>query len=308
MGGEISVKSEFGKGSTFTASMIFSQNHNIIIADDFDERYEPPLKLLVVDDNPLALDVLTLHLTKMNAVVTSFNNGEDAVEHLSNNPDIYDAMLLDWTLPGMDGKEIIEAVIALQLKTLPQFIVISSYDLSIIESASEGLPIKSILQKPCLESKLFYAIKGAIDNSETNTQLVTDSKTLADFNILIAEDNPINQLVIKTMLVNAKANVSIANDGQECIDALVKSGSFDVILMDIHMPIMDGIEAAKNIRALNNTQQATIPIIALTANVMKKDVDYYLLNGIDAHVAKPVDFNVLKTTIIELIESKKLDS
>ncbi|MDO6719583.1 response regulator [Psychrosphaera sp. 1_MG-2023] len=308
MGGEITVKSEYGVGSTFTASMVFRQNKNIIIVDDLDERYEPPLKLLVVDDNPLALDVLQLHLTKMNAVVTSFDNGKDAVAHLSNNPDPYDAVLLDWTLPEMDGKQIIEAILALQLNKLPKFIVISSYDLSIIESASTDLPIKSILQKPCLESKLFYAIKGAVNDTEVDAQLITDSKTLIGFNILVAEDNPINQIVIKTMLTNAKANITIVNNGQECIDTLVKSDTFDVILMDIHMPIMDGIEAAKFIRALDNKKQASIPIIALTANVMKKDVDYYLLNGMDSHVAKPVDFNQLKLTIIELAAKNKLHS
>ncbi|MDC2890425.1 response regulator [Psychrosphaera algicola] len=228
--------------------------------------------------------------------------------HLSNNPDPYDAVLLDWTLPEMDGKQIIEAILALQLKKLPKFIVISSYDLSIIESASTDLPIKSILQKPCLESKLFYAIKGAVNDTEVDAQLITDSKTLIGFNILVAEDNPINQIVIKTMLTNAKANITIVNNGQECIDTLVKSDTFDVILMDIHMPIMDGIEAAKFIRALDNKKQASIPIIALTANVMKKDVDHYLLNGMDSHVAKPVDFNQLKLTIIELAAKNKLHS
>jgi two-component system sensor histidine kinase/response regulator len=307
MGGEITVKSTYGVGSTFAASMILQQNSEIIESDNTSQKFQQPVSVLIIDDNPMALKLLTLHLSNMNTQVWSSESCIDALEHLKVNPDQYDVVISDWTMKEMTGGRFIEHTLALNLAREPKFIILSAYDLSVIENATSSLPIAAILQKPCLDSRLFTAINESVGEKVIDVEAKIKEKSLAGIHVLVAEDNLINQVVITTMLQNENVEVVVTENGEKCIEQLNQNAHFDLILMDIQMPILDGIEATKQIRELADKKKANIPIIALTANVMKEDVATYLAVGINAHAAKPVEFPSLKATMLTLIaESQAL--
>ncbi|MGJ8691287.1 MAG: response regulator [Thalassotalea sp.] len=305
MGGEITVKSTFGVGSHFTASMTFDQNTEIIESADLDKKFEQPVSILLVDDNPMAINALELHLKNMNTKVWSSQSCIEALEHLQRHPNKYDVVITDWTMKEMNGGTFLNKILALNIVRKPKFIVLTAYDLSVIENATPNLTIAAILQKPCLDSRLFAAIENAIYQQESEG--LSDKQSLDGLRILVAEDNRINQVVINTMLKSENVEVVITENGEKCIEQLCQPQHFDLILMDIHMPVLDGIQATQQIRALADKKLASIPIIALTANVMKEDVENYLTLGINAHAAKPVEFNALKITILTLLaESERV--
>lgn len=301
MGGEITVKSQFGVGSQFTASMVFEQNNEIIETKGVDKKLEHPVSILLVDDNPIAISTLESSLKQMNAKVWSSTSCYKAIEHLKQFPNQYDIIISDWTMKEMNGGKFLDQILSLDLERQPQFIILSAYDLSVIEDSTPKLPIVSILQKPCLDSQLFDVISKAIINTANGLESTNKNKSLAGLRILVAEDNRINQVVIKTMLTSEGIEVVITGNGELCIEELNKNEPFDLILMDIQMPILDGIEATKIIRSLPDPQRANIPIIALTANVMKENVASYLAIGMNTHAAKPVEFGALKASILKLV-------
>lgn len=305
MGGEILVDSKYGKGSCFSAVIVCPQNTDIVKPDDEHTQFTEQTKVLVVDDNPLAVELLTKHLEFMHAETWSSTSCFAAIDHLASTKEQYDVVLLDWTMLEMDGLKLMESILALKLDPMPKFIVISAYDTEVIAHQSKALPVSRILQKPCTEFELFDSINDAITEREKSYNNKINEYSLEGLKVLVAEDNKINQLLIRTMLTNEEVDVYIAENGEECIRILVEIGPFDVILMDIHMPIIDGIEATLQIRNLDNKILASTPIIALTANVMKEDVEHYLANGMDSHIAKPVEFNKLKETIVSLLEEPK---
>nr|WP_249328004.1 response regulator [Pseudoalteromonas sp. S4488] len=130
------------------------------------------------------------------------------------------------------------------------------------------------------------------------TQKSLSAPNLADKKILIAEDNPINKILIESMLKSTKAQLTIVENGQLAVNA-VEKGTYDLILMDIHMPVMDGSEAQRLIRDL----KPSLPVVALTANVMKQDVDGYLAQGFITHIAKPIDINDLYGSLKNILDS-----
>ena len=152
-----------------------------------------------------------------------------------------------------------------------------------------------------LTSVLFEAMKSkVVSPSTSNTHKPATEKPLQGVKILVVEDNAINRLIVSDILAASGAQVHVVENGLECIQT-VKLETFDIILMDIHMPIMDGVEATKVIRSDSNTALASMPIIALTANVMKDDITHYLSIGMNAHVAKPIKAKTLRDTIISCL-------
>lgn len=300
MGGEIRVTSEYGKGSCFTAELILEQNTEIVEQNvDPQMKFKTRLNILILDDNPLALEILADAVTSFNANVWRSKSPQDALKQIQTSTTSFDVIITDWTMPELDGKAFIQAVHQLPLQQMPKFIVISAYDTQVIKHNAHGLDIQSILAKPCLASQLF----DAIESSQCAVGPIAEriQVTLAGLSVLVAEDNKINQLLIKTMLEKEGVAVTLVENGQECIEALECQGPFDTILMDINMPILDGIEATKIIRQHKNTALAHVPVIALTANVMQKDVEHYFEAGMDAHVGKPVNFDELKHSILTLL-------
>lgn len=300
MGGDIEVVSRKNSGSSFTATMLLKLNKDVIIEDNNKNNIEQKIDVLVVDDNPIALEILTDFLTNMGVRPIAFLRAKEGLVALQNEKYDIKVIISDWTMPDMDGEQFIKAVSQLGLKKPPKVIIISAYETSIIDNAKGQLPIHYVLNKPCPADKLFKAISHCVNNT---SELAVSQKVnrLNNVNLLVVEDNEINQVIINHLLIEEGANVTNANDGQEAIDLLNQPNAIQIILMDIHMPVMDGIQATKVIRAHADSTIAQLPIIALSANVLEKEVQSYLDVGMNAHGAKPVDIESLVKSILNLI-------
>ncbi|KMT64481.1 response regulator [Catenovulum maritimum] len=297
MGGDIQVTSELNQGSVFTASMILHLNDQVVTTDTCGMRFEKQLKALILDDNPIALAAVQAQLTEFNLAVFTADSARQGLDILSKQNLIPDFIVLDWTMPEVDGRGFLTQV-KQDFPTLkPNIIVLSAYDTEVINRFSKALAISAVLQKPVLSSVLFHSLENAINRpiafAPAKPQQAFDS-----IKFLVAEDNEINQIVINELLTQQGAQVVLTENGQVCVEAL-QQGEFDVVLMDIHMPVMDGIEATKFIR---NELKSEIPIIALTANVMVDDIEYYLANGINHHAAKPINLEELKQIVLSTLE------
>ncbi|GAC21251.1 response regulator [Paraglaciecola arctica] len=302
MGGDIKVVSNKSQGSSFTATMRLELNNDVLI-DSSDKHFiAGNIDILVVDDNPIALQILTNFLMNIGIRPIAVQSAQEGLLALQNKNHDIKVIISDWTMPIMDGASFITEVNQLGLVVLPKVIIMSAYDTSIIENTKGQLPIDYVLSKPCPTDVLFMTIEHCLNNTNSQSTAKPLENRLINVNVLVVEDNEINQMVINHLLTEEGAIVTIANHGKEAIDLLDQANDFQVVLMDIHMPEMDGIQATKIIRANEDPKIAQIPIVALSANVLEKHVASYIEAGMNAHGAKPVDIEELLKTILPLLE------
>ncbi|MGJ8692245.1 MAG: response regulator [Thalassotalea sp.] len=297
MGGDIKVDSLINNGSTFTASMMIKTNDQVLLPSEQRYKFSKPLNILLVDDNPMVLTVLTQQLLKMGGRCTTFESPVKALAFLKSDGQNLDVIITDWALPDMDGFRFIELATE-AVFCLPPVIVLSAYQAEQVRIQSISLAVRKFLQKPCNIDDLYNAIESITSNRPEHKEL-KQPVLLTGLKILIAEDNKINQLVVENLLISEGAIIEIVADGELAIQAL-KSKAYDLILMDINMPNMDGLTATEIIRA-SNEAYANIPIIALTANVLEKDVKNYLAKGMNAHISKPINKNDLIKAITKSV-------
>ena len=203
----------------------------------------------------------------------------------------YHIVLLDWEMPGMNGLETARELRRHLGDDVP-ILLISAYDWTEIEEEARLAGITGFISKPLFKSTLFQGLKRFAEAKPEPGELQQD-RTVADWKgkrILLTEDNELNWEVASTLLQEYGFDLDWAENGQVCVDMFRESpqGYYDVVLMDIRMPVMNGYEAAKNIRAMNRPD-ANIPIIAMTADAFSEDIQKCLDSGMDAHVAKPLD-------------------
>ncbi|PAJ75275.1 hypothetical protein CJF42_06400 [Pseudoalteromonas sp. NBT06-2] len=309
MGGKIWCDSSAGKGSTFSFTLICGLQDAKMRA-----CYQPVENLinkpvLVVDDNDVARGILLNLLTAMKFNVSAVSNGLEAISAIENskNPD-YAIIFMDWNMPGINGIETIKKIHAMNLVHKPKFILVTAYGREVgmtknIESLLDGIIIK-----PVNPSLLFDAVMDAYDIehvrlSESNKHKEEVSLDLSDKSILLVEDNITNQEVAMGMMEEFKVNITVANHGQEALDKLTEN-TFDLVFMDMQMPVMDGITATKEIRKISKLDG--MPIIAMTANAMDSDIQNCKQAGMDDHIGKPIDFNELRTKIAHYIKGAEL--
>ncbi|WP_111977659.1 response regulator [Algibacillus agarilyticus] len=299
MDGDIEVQSTVGQGSQFIANVKLALNDQVITKNDNDERlkFASMPAILVIDDNPLALKIYQKSLSNMNADVTLCATAMEGLAILTSNERKFSVVLLDWTMPEIDGGEFIKHMNAMSLAIQPKVIVLSAYNSDVIKQNTRALGISSILQKPCEHKLLFNEIESVMSRELMDVIKPTHLR-LQSLTILVAEDNEINQIIIQSLLQKEGALVCIVNNGSACLDYLNEQAMPDIILMDIQMPVMDGVEATKMIRN-SGAEYAQIPIIALTANVLNNDIQSYIDSGMNAHLAKPIDVNQTINTITE---------
>ncbi len=250
--------------------------------------------VLVIDDNNETLDILYRMLQSLSFKPTCVNSGIKAIKLITENAKeeiFFDLILVDWKMPEMDGIETIEKIKKLQLKQKPNIIIVTAFGHTEIKEQALEKEIHAIITKPISPSSLFDCIISLyVENSTNITSYEYNDKFLNQYfklknkNILLVEDNPINQEIMLEFLKIVGINVTIANNGQEGIN-LLNQITFDIVLMDIQMPILDGIAATKIIRS--NSQYNDVPIIAVTANVLNTNIDEYLNIGINDYLAKP---------------------
>ena len=266
------------------------------------------LKTLVVDDDVAVCESTVATLHDMGVTAEWVDSGQKAVERVKfyrKEHKDYDMILIDWKMPGMDGIETareIRKVVGADVT----IIIMTAYDWASIEQEAKLAGVNLLMNKPMFRSSLISAFNQALGIKEAEKEEPEEEEfDLSGKRILLAEDNAINTEVAQLLLKSKGADVDVAENGLRALEKLAKSeeGYYDAILMDIRMPIMDGLTASRSIRNLSNKDAANIPIIAMTANAFDDDVNKSKAAGMNAHLAKPIDPKRLFRTLVELIRS-----
>ena len=316
MHGSVGVESEYGKGSTFwfTAKLIkdTSSKKRVLLKQDLETK-----RVLVVDDNDAALEIMTEMLKAMSMQVESANSGERALELILNadKKTPFDIIVTDWHMPpGMNGIELVKSINQFKLKKTPSNILFSNVSQDELSNEAEKHGIEHILTKPVNASVLFEVIlsifnldittNNKIDEVEEAPKSQISLEKIKGSKILLAEDNLLNQEIAQELLTDEGFKVTIANNGKEAVN-LVNDENFDVVLMDMQMPEMDGLEATMKIR--ETFASDTLPILAMTANAGEEDRERCLKAGMDAHITKPIDPEVLMSELCKWIAQKDVD-
>ena len=316
MGGELELESELGKGSRFYFTV------TLPVATQADEAERARMRLraqgsawraLVIDDNPTAREVLGHLGQSLGWQVDQVESGEKAlalVQERASQGIQYQAIFVDWSMPGMDGWQTSQNIRALQaqnasaahLDKAPLIVMVTSHEREMLSqrSASDQVLLDGFLVKPFTASMLFDAVIDARAGRDhphpSRTVTQTSERRLDGMRLLLVEDNLNNQQIARELLEDEGAVVQIANNGQEALEAIAAAATtshpaFDVVLMDLQMPVMDGFAATKVIR--NDQRQSALPIVAMTANAMASDREACLAAGMNEHVGKPFDLNSL---------------
>ena len=299
MGGTIDIQSELGKGSVFTVDLIFSvpldKNDDNFFADHEITR------VLVGDDEIDVTENIQSILSdaglECDAAIGGLESVDKATKAYEDN-NSYDVIILDWKMPDMDGVECVRRIRKEIGKDVPIF-VLSSYDVSEIEDEAKKAGVDLFLPKPFFLSNFQRVLDTYYQNKANTEEEGNNSDDFSGVKILVAEDNEINAEIITELLDSIGIKCVIAEDGLEALRVFTEESpdEFDMIFMDIQMPIMDGYESARRIRASNNTRAKSIPIIAMTANAFEDDVKASMASGMNAHISKPIDFERLKSII-----------
>ena len=310
MGGEIWVESESGKGSEFIFTAKFG------LARKFSRRRLEPsvdlrgMRVLVIDDNASSREILQSLLETMSFEVTVAASAEEGIAELEKEAKIrpYRLVLMDWKMPGMDGIKATELI--KNLPTLPQkpkVIIATAYGREEVMQRSEKVGVDGFLLKPVGQSVLFDSIMIALGRGAQERETVKrvsgrneeELQKICGARVLLAEDNEINQQVAEEILQQAGLVVRSANNGKEAVE-MVKAGNFDVVLMDIQMPVMGGFEATQEIRRDERFQD--LPIIAMTAHAMAGDHEKSIEAGMNDHLTKPIDPDQLISALVKWVK------
>ncbi len=312
MGGQIGAISAPGRGSTFwfTARFKIDQEKGTRPTRTLDDQMKG-MRVLIVDDNSTTRLILMRQIKDFGYQATEAQSGEEALGILRDADQKgapFDLAIIDFRMPGMDGIETARQIqTTLNLSQKPILIMLTAYDKKTVTDQLDGVEFAQILAKPIFPSLLFDAIMSAF-GKEIITTTGTDLSALPDHikgaRILLVEDNEINQQVACEILSNEGLEVTVAENGQvgiECLMNALKHGNgFDLVLMDVQMPVMDGYTATEKIRRIQSFEG--LPIIAMTANAMATDKQKALETGMNDHVAKPIVidelFKVLETWIV----------
>ena len=310
MGGEIWVESEPGRGSTFSFTANFGLGK-----EKAKKQYKPAselrgMKVLVVDDNATSRDILQEMLESFTFEVTVAASGPEGITELESAKEDrpFELVVMDWKMPGMDGIEASRRIKDHEgLSKIPAIVLVTAYGREEIMQQAEEVGLEGFLLKPVNPSMLFDTIIQAFGEAVPETSRVVqrheqEAETLEHIrgaNVLLVEDNEINQQVAREILEGAGLNVALAADGQEGVNA-VKENNYDVVLMDVQMPVMDGYAATREIRKDKSFKD--LPIIAMTAHAMAGDENKSLEAGMNGHVTKPIDPDQLFSTLQKWIK------
>ena len=308
MGGKITVRSIKGIGTEFTVDV------KLGVTEEDRLRHRPKkqdynfshLKTLVVDDDVAVCESAILTLREMGIQAEWVDSGRKAVDQvrvLWDRGRYYDLILIDWKMPEMDGLETARRIRAIVGPEVT-IIIMTAYDWTAIEHEAKLAGVNLLMSKPMFKSSLISAFSKALGEKEEHTQPVQEPDY--DFTgrrVLLAEDNAINTEVAVLLLESKGFQVDTAENGLRALEMFSKTeqGYYSAILMDIRMPLMDGLTAAANIRHLSNADARTIPIIAMTANAFDDDIEKSRASGMNAHLAKPVDPALLYQTLYDFI-------
>jgi signal transduction histidine kinase/CheY-like chemotaxis protein len=302
MNGEIYVESELGKGSTFGFTVQLQR------CDEKKHEFLNPgvnrenVRILAVDDDENVIEYFSDIMQRMGLFCDCAVNGDGALS-LIEDRGAYDIYFVDWKMPGMNG---IELTSELKARTPDNAIVImiSSTEWNVIESDAKAAGVDKFLPKPLFPSAIADIINecfGAsrMTHDEANHEAAPN---FAGRRVLLAEDVEINREIVAALLEPTLLQMDCAENGKEAVRMFLEAPqAYDIIFMDVQMPEMDGYEATRRIRASGDLRAKKVPIIAMTANVFREDIEKCRAAGMDGHVGKPLDmrevFSVLKAYI-----------
>ncbi len=305
MGGEIWVESQLGKGSIF--------HFTVQVKHDTSQQIVSPsnqlsaLKVLIADDIDVSRNAILEALSVANIHADIATGGKDSIVKMraalaTSSP--YDVLILDWNMPDIDGLEV-AAIINQEFSIKqPKVIMLYAFESPRMRELANQLGIRNFIKKPFSASELIDTLQELCLNVKVKT-LPQDIPTVPDLKgmrILFVEDNALNQKVTLGLLKDTQATVEVANNGLEALNRLREDSDFDVLLMDIQMPVMDGLTATKHIR---KELKLTLPIIATTAHAMQQDIDKSLAAGMDGHINKPVDPNRFYDVLVEVLDKRQ---
>lgn len=300
MGGRVGLSSKIGEGSTFWIDLPMPTSDTVPV------RHSDVLagkRVLVVDDNLTNRRVLAKTLTGWGAEVGQANSAREALACLDFQD--YDLIILDFQMPEVNGLDLAARVRKLSLPSQPAMIMLSSVGELVSKEQLTRLGVFRNLAKPARKHELEQAITAALGRRKAEMSICEpdDNQPLSHVRILVVEDNPVNRKVTSKMLMNMGADVAIAENGREAVDR-VEETAFDLVLMDLQMPIMDGLEATQAIRKIENGAKS--PIIALTAHAMERDRLQCMAAGMDGYLSKPIKPNDLLRELLQWVGADRL--
>ena len=308
MGGQIGATSEPGQGSTFwfTSRLKKIATRRRVLRKDLQGT-----RALVIDDNSSARTVLSGLLISMSMTADEAPSGSDGIEMVHQaaaRSEPYDIVFVDWQMPGLDGIETSKQILALENVRLPSVVMVTAYGREEVLTNATQSGVESVLVKPVTSSTLLDTTLSVlkpdqadtdVDSAEAGGEALRDLEHLRGARVLLVEDNEINQEVALGQFEDADVEVDIAENGEIAVN-MVREKNYDIVLMDMQMPVMDGIEATRAIRA--DPRFEKLPIVAMTANAMAVDRDRCLEAGMNDHIPKPIEPAQLFGTLSRWIE------
>jgi PAS domain S-box-containing protein len=306
MGGRLWAESEPGRGSTFHFSARFGRSASrAAAARAFSAAELQGRRALLADDNAAAREVLGRMLEGLGIVVDRAEGGAQALQLVDNAPTAYSWIVLDWKMPGTDGVACARRIVERHPESRPCILLVTAFSRDDALRASTGLPLAGVLQKPVTPSGLCDCLMqigtgGPARRAAPALALGGALRArLAGARILLVEDHPLNQELAVELLRRAGMEVITAANGREALQRLAEDGPFDGVLMDCQMPVMDGYSATRLLR--ENPAWRRLPVIAMTASALAADRERALASGMNAHIAKPLDVELMLRTMAEWI-------
>lgn len=298
MHGSISVESEKDRGSRFTVNLPFEiiDDNELLGADKLNT-----IRALIVDDDQVEREYTATVLERIGVAHDIAVSGEAAIHMLENAKKVgvgYDICFVDWKMPGLSGLDVTKKIRDLfQKDTL--IIVVSAYDVSEVEEEAQKAGVDMFVSKPLFQSTVFNLMMSLSGGHFYRKGKEEISYDFSGKKLLLAEDTEFNREIAVELLNMVNMEVDCAVDGQEAVDMFLQApqDTYCAILMDIQIPKMDGYEATKKIRSSNHPQACKIPIFAMTANAFAEDVSAALDAGMDGHIAKPIELDILYKTL-----------
>ncbi len=307
MRGRIQVDSKLGLGTTFTFTIPFEKAKRetpLTIHHTFADK-----RAIIVDDNPIVVQALAETVESFGMETFKAHGGQDAircVQQAFEDGKPIDLVFVDWKMPDIDGFELIERLRKVDQHGHLTFVMVTGYDRDEVHQQLARIRPEGFLLKPVTPSMLLNVINEALESKSGITPLIPKHREVTEplkgYRIIVAEDHEINQQIARELLESAGASVKVCDNGRKLITSLLEDDNYDLILMDVQMPEMDGHEATRIIRADDNLKH--LPVVAMTAHAMAEDKAKCLAMGMNDHLAKPLNSELLVKTALCWIEGK----